>query len=118
MDWEPSGVLYGRVNIPKIAFQRVLPVEGIGAGRMEYQIHRAHRFVHAVGDGQPGLSDLAAWVRYPATDRFPGGPDRVDDVGAGCTEDGFGLGQPGLDESDGHAAVWARLLSPDKSPTR
>ena len=98
MDGEPSGVLYGRVNIPKTAFQRVLPVERIGAGSMEYQIHRAHRFVHTVGNGQPGLSDLTAWVWYAGADGFPGSADSIDDVGTGGIEDGFGLGQPGLDE--------------------
>ena len=35
MAGESSGVLYCRMDIPKIAFQRVLPVEGIGAGSME-----------------------------------------------------------------------------------
>ena len=93
-----SGMLDGGVDIPKMALQRVLPVQRIGAGSMEHQIHRAHRFVHAVGNGQPGLSDLTAWVWYAGADGFPCSADSIDDVGMGCIEDGFGLGQPGLDE--------------------
>ena len=98
MDGEPSGVLYGGVYIPKISFQRVFSVERIGASSMEYQIHRAHRFVHAVGDGQPGLGDLTAWVWCTGADGSPSSADGINDVGTGGIQDGFGLGKSGLDE--------------------
>lgn len=65
---------------------------------MEHQVHGAHRFVHAVGNGQPGPGDLTTRVRYTRADGFPGGADGVNDIGTGCTKDGFSLGYPGLDE--------------------
>ena len=98
MDGKPSSVLDGGVNIPKISLQWIFPIECVGASGMEHEINHAHRFVHAVSNGEPRLSDLPSRIRYTSTHGFPGSANSVDNIGTRCIQDGFSLAYLALDQ--------------------
>src|SRR5438093_410090 len=93
---QAGGMLHGGMDIPKVPLQPILAVDRVGASSVEHAIDGPDRFVHAVGNRQTGLGDLAARVWHASAHGLPGCPDGLEHIGAGRAEDGFGFGHPRL----------------------
>ena len=99
VDGQTGGMLHSRMDIPKVPLQSILAVDAVGASSMEQAVNHPHRFVHAMGNGQPCLGDLAARIRHTGTHGLPGCPGGCEHIGTGRAEDGFGFGYLRLDQS-------------------
>src|SRR5262252_5287238 len=92
VDGQASRMLHSGMDIPKVPLQSVLAVDGVGAGGMKQAVNHSHRFMHAVGNGQPGLGDLAARIGHTSAHGLPRRLNSREYIGACSTEDGFSLG--------------------------
>ncbi len=85
------------MDIPKVAFQRILLVYRVAPGSMKQKIDCSNRVPDCVGYCQTGLGDLGTWVRRAFADCLPGVTNRIYQVSPG--RDYYCLGFPnrGLD---------------------
>ena len=91
-------MLHRDMDISKVALEPILAVNRIRTRRMEYDIHRSNGFMHAMGNRQPRLRDLATRIWRTPAHGCPGRANGMHDVRACGIDDRFGLRHLALDQ--------------------